>query len=599
MACSKSYPLLDCQVPGFFGFQMNIRQTNSLSFFWSAFSSSSVFFVIFLCSVFSPSLFQKFSGFQQCLALTSAADVLSLSFALPRERALCPGFLSSCSLPEFPSGMQHVCKRLKRYWVHVQSTLCFCLRTQAAVPRGIWLLGEGVAAFAAGWEHPESRAWVVAAAPHHALCFQGCVGAAEQPGPALPFPGADVSALCLCSERRRSGCCGRRRGKAGGRSDRTDSSGAERGWQLCCSCPSRPAQLWRGRGGSRRLHRPAGPGSSASPGCSAPWVSSAFRFRLFFPQQGQHDGELVALGEGGTALAGRLGWHEQTGALLCAGRRGCLREELVEMMVVSRAERAWGCLSGIPVSPRAWHSLSSLIWAVRPGLGCCGVLLWAGVWSVSAVGLWGNTQRVSVGFQGAPAEQEGADMPSRDSAEAPAAAAGRWAGSSRSCACSSPRCGCSTSSSVGRGEGAGSRAGAGWAVLVGALALGGDSGRALGSVPLWAAAGSFSPCVSGTFNSGLKTQSDEGGALKMACVSYEGICLFSFGWGDACKVRASLVCQSQVIRVNGSVCLYAGCVRVSVLRPGRFLFPGSWKSPVLWKRSLFQPELIPLFAPAR
>ena len=54
----------------------------------------------------------------------------------------------------------------------------------------------------------------------------------------------------------------------------------------------------------------------------------------------------MALGEGGMALEGRLGGREQTGALLCAGRRGCWREgavlhqESLEMMVVSRAERA-------------------------------------------------------------------------------------------------------------------------------------------------------------------------------------------------------------------------------------------------------------------
>lgn len=53
------------------------------------------------------------------------------------------------------------------------------------------------------------------------------------------------------------------------------------------------------------------------------------------------------------------GWggHEQTWAVLCAGRRGCwregtvLRQGLVERMVVSRAERAFGGLPGIPVPP--------------------------------------------------------------------------------------------------------------------------------------------------------------------------------------------------------------------------------------------------------
>ena len=103
-------------------------------------------------------------------------------------------------------------------------------------------------------------------------------------------------------------------------------------------------------------------------------------------------------------------------------------------------------------------------------------------------------------------------MHSGDTVEALATAGGRWAGPSHSCACSSPWCGCfASSSSVGRGEGAGRRAGAGGAVPVGALALGGGGEQALGSAPLCAAAGSFSPCISDTFNSGLKTQSGKGG----------------------------------------------------------------------------------------
>lgn len=126
-------------------------------------------------------------------------------------------------------------------------------------------------------------------------------------------------------------------------------------------------------------------------------------------------------------------------------------------------------------------------------------------------------------------------MHSRDTVEVLATAGGTWAGPSHSCAHSSPWCGysaSSSSSSVGRGEGAGGRAGAGWAVPVGALALGEGGGQALGSAPLSAAAVLFCPCISDTFNSGLKTQSGKGGgggALKMACVSYEGSCLFSFG----------------------------------------------------------------------
>lgn len=103
----------------------------------------------------------------------------------------------------------------------------------------------------------------------------------------------------------------------------------------------------------------------------------------------------MALGEGDTALAGRLGGHDQTGALLCAGKRGFLREgaalhqELVEMMVVSRAERAWGiALSGTPV-PR-WPGTVCPPLSEPSGRGVTVVDSSSGVRSVSAVGLWGN-----------------------------------------------------------------------------------------------------------------------------------------------------------------------------------------------------------------
>lgn len=136
-------------------------------------------------------------------------------------------------------------------------------------------------------------------------------------------------------------------------------------------------------------------------------------------------------------------------------------------------------------------------------------------------------ERVSVDFQAAPTEQEGMNMHSRDTVEVLATAGGTWAGPSRSCACSSPWCRCSasssSSSSVGHGKGAGGRAGAGWAVPVGALALGGGGGQVLGSVPLSAAAASFCPCISDTFNSGLKTQSRKGGGGGGAGVE-NGLC---------------------------------------------------------------------------
>ena len=37
-----------------------------------------------------------------------------------------------------------------------------------------------------------------------------------------------------------------------------------------------------------------------------------------------------------------------------------LHQESVEMLVLSRAKGAWECLSGIPVPPLPWHSLSCL-----------------------------------------------------------------------------------------------------------------------------------------------------------------------------------------------------------------------------------------------
>lgn len=43
---------------------------------------------------------------------------------------------------------------------------------------------------------------------------------------------------------------------------------------------------------------------------------------------------------------------------------------------------------------------------------------------------------------------------------------------------------------------------------------------------------------------------------------------------------ASLLCQSQAIRANGSTCLYVGCVWGLLFSGiGLFLFPGSWKTP--------------------
>lgn len=61
------------------------------------------------------------------------------------------------------------------------------------------------------------------------------------------------------------------------------------------------------------------------------------------------------------ALEGWLGGHDQTG--VCWKKRmfeGGLHHRLVEMMVVSRAERAWGCLSGpcAPVCPPPSSELS-------------------------------------------------------------------------------------------------------------------------------------------------------------------------------------------------------------------------------------------------
>lgn len=42
---------------------------------------------------------------------------------------------------------------------------------------------------------------------------------------------------------------------------------------------------------------------------------------------------------------------------------------------------------------------------------------------------------------------------------------------------------------------------------------------------------------------------------------------------------ASLLCQSQAIRANGSTCLYAGRVRLTVLWDWALPAPSSWKTP--------------------
>lgn len=63
------------------------------------------------------------------------------------------------------------------------------------------------------------------------------------------------------------------------------------------------------------------------------------------------------------------GEHEHPGALLCAGRRHLskgtvLHRELVELMVLSRAERAWGAPVRDPCAPTA------LAQPVLPSLSC-------------------------------------------------------------------------------------------------------------------------------------------------------------------------------------------------------------------------------------
>lgn len=76
-------------------------------------------------------------------------------------------------------------------------------------------------------------------------------------------------------------------------------------------------------------------------------------------------------------------------------------------------------------------------------------------------------------------------------------------------------------------------------------------------------------------------------------ISYGASCLFSFRKANAWKVRASLVCQSQVIRVNGSVRLYAGCVRVTVLGARALPVSRQLEKSSTLKRSLFQLECVP------
>lgn len=60
-------------------------------------------------------------------------------------------------------------------------------------------------------------------------CHPSCALLPGPWGPLLPFLSTDISALCLSSERRHSGCCGHRRGKASNSSECTDPDGVERG----------------------------------------------------------------------------------------------------------------------------------------------------------------------------------------------------------------------------------------------------------------------------------------------------------------------------------------------------------------------------------
>lgn len=79
------------------------------------------------------------------------------------------------------------------------------------------------------------------------------------------------------------------------------------------------------------------------------------------------------------AVEGWLEGREQTRALVCAGREGCLREgavlcqELVEMMDHhQQSGEGLGVPGGV-----TWHSLLSL--SRRAGTECCGFGFWARV----------------------------------------------------------------------------------------------------------------------------------------------------------------------------------------------------------------------------